>query len=179
MNKEHDMNDIGTSDVVTDEQLAQHLSQMSHLLAGRTGGCVERTWKHGLLDQMLEHPSTKMRCDLAAWGSLSILRKTCVDPEPAVRYASTFNPFVIDVDIQTALAGDIRAEIVEALIDNIDLGWEATLVVIAGPHVAARYKLAQRRLASELLDLLAVDPDMYVREAAMANLGRRALRSAA
>lgn len=161
-----------TDGYVTTDDIAGQMIRMSHQLAGHPGGSEWRSWRHDLLTSMLDHPFSDVRCDLAAYGSLALLRKAAIHPDPAVRYAATFNRYVVDVDVQNTLAGDIRHEIVEALIERVDLGREAIQIIIDGPHVDARLMLAQRRIGTELLAQLAEDEDIEVRDAATAALGR-------
>lgn len=141
------------------ESLEAQLVALTHQLAGMPSGTGLALWKEGLLYQLLEHPDVAVRSALAECGSLALLRLACVDDDPAVRLACTFNPYAVDREVQCILARDRRPEIVEALIHNIDLGREAVEIIARGPHVGARHELAERALAPDLVDALLRDDD--------------------
>jgi hypothetical protein len=172
------MNDHTTTEYVSTDDITGHLAQLTHLLAGRTVMNEEAAWKRDLLVSMLDHPDQEVRCDLAAYGSLALLRQAVVHPDPAVRYAAVFNRYVIDTDVQNTLAGDIRHEVVEVLVDRVDLGREAIQIIIDGTHVGARLRLAHRRISIDLLNALASDEDLQVRTAALDGLGVPSRRAA-
>lgn len=157
-----------------DGLLAAVLARLGDALAIRTGSDAESEWVNAALNLSVGHPDPFVRASMAQTCSLRQLRRMVNDPHIAVRAACAANPFVIDVDIQLALAGDAEAVVVHALLDHTDPYLDVCEVIIAGPHASARKRLAFRNLRTGLLERLAVDSHRAVATAAQATLAHRA-----
>ena len=165
-----------SAEIVTshpDADLIATLSRLGDVLAIRTLSESERAWVEAALDLSIGHPDPFIRASMAQRCSLRQLRRMLHDSHIAVRAACASNPFVIDIDVQLALAGDAESVVVHALLDQVDPYRPVCDVIISGPHVAARARLAERNLAGDLLERLAGDPNPDVAAAAADTLAHR------
>lgn len=156
-----------------DSEIGDHAAALSHHLAGQPTDAPGVAWRRNLYEAYLSHPEVAVRCAIAANGSLAVLRLAALDADPAVRFACTFNPFVIDADVQLILAADSELTVVQSLLDHVDPYLETAWVIVKSPHRLARLRLARRQLRTELLEALGHDRHRSVRIAAAISLGCR------
>ena len=149
----------------TDHGLALTVSRFTHDLAGRPFRASEQEWKAATLRSLTTMPSVEYRCYLAANCSLAALKLLALDADEEVRLASTQNPFVVDMDVQMALAADPSDRVTVALLRQVDVCREAAELVVAGGHRRAQAALAAKRnLPMDLVKrLAAVLPSMAAR----------------
>jgi hypothetical protein len=159
---------------VDDPALAQKLTSLAHQSAGRATDPAERAWVASLYATAADHPFPQVRALVASRCSLGLLRELITDADPYVRWAATFNPFVVDADVQAQLAADPDSRVVCQLVDNHDVGIPACRTIIASGHTDAKVRLAHRSLQPFLLSLLAADPDPQIRRPAQRRLAARA-----
>ncbi|MEI6404074.1 MAG: hypothetical protein WCP59_18015 [Actinomycetota bacterium] len=164
---------FGSPEAVTDDDVAAALVRVSHLFAARGGDRDERAFAAEWLDQTTNHPTTAIVAELAARGSLAMLRRLVVHPDPYIRWVAAHNPFAIDADIQLVLAADPDPRVVTALVEAITLTVDACMVIAAGPHSEVKRTLAARPLGDDLLDLLAADRDRVTARCARGQLSQR------
>jgi hypothetical protein len=168
-----DTNPHETAPYVSDDELSAALVHASHLIAGRAAGADEQSFKTRWLDATASSAPATIAADLAAFGSLAMLRRMVRHEDPSVRFAAAHNSFAMDADVQVVLAGDVDEQVVLALIANFDPGLEACRVMVAGPHLRVKRILARRNLRDELLEILARDDNRSIARAARRQLDRR------
>lgn len=130
-------------------------------------------WRQLFYAVLALHPHRDARIALAVSGPLGALRALVLDPDPRVRHAVLDNPFVVDADIQAALAADPDPEIVVGLLQRVSPTPEVCRIVMDGPHIEARRMLARMRIGGDRLKALAHDADLVTRCIARSRLDVR------
>lgn len=158
--------------VASGSHLAPAAPEFTAALAGGEYPGSEE-WRHLFYAVLALHPHADARWVLAVTGPLGALRALVHDPDPRVRYGVLDNPFVVDADIQAALAADPDPEIVVGLLQRVSPTPEVCRIVMEGPHVEARRVLARMRIGGDRLKALAHDADLVTRCIARSRLDVR------
>lgn len=149
-----------------DGYLTWALSQVGAALSVRTERASEAVWIDQASQLVASFPDPMIRARLAATCTLRQLKVLVRDEHLAVRLSCVDNPFAVDRDVQVTLCRDHDVEVVRAFLNRFEPCLDAARELINHPEASIKIRLISPRRRRDLLDRLAADKDLAVRQLA-------------